>query len=200
MKTIKAKTIALVIAMSASTSVYAFPGYQWEKAAQSVGIDPVMLYAVALAESASHRGLNMTSPWPYAIRNGSNATYAKSKTEAEQLLNQALQESEKYQLDIGLMQINLHWHGHRVSSAAELLDPITNLTVGSSILGHVRQGGVNSVAALRLGNAPVMRSVAALLSPHQRPGLSPPCSVEAGNGSAKAIPRSAPPAPRPVAA
>ena len=62
MKTIKAKTIALVIAMSASTSVYAFPGYQWEKAAQSVGIDPVMLYAVALAESASHRGLNMTSP------------------------------------------------------------------------------------------------------------------------------------------
>ncbi|MDF5662712.1 lytic transglycosylase domain-containing protein, partial [Vibrio parahaemolyticus] len=27
MKTIKAKTIALVIAMSASTSVYAFPGY-----------------------------------------------------------------------------------------------------------------------------------------------------------------------------
>ena len=100
MKTIKAKTVALVIAMSASTSVYAFPGYQWEKAAQSVGIDPVMLYAVALAESASHRGLNMTSPWPYAIRNGSNATYAKSKTEAEQLLNQALQETEKYQLDI----------------------------------------------------------------------------------------------------
>lgn len=95
MKTIKAKTIALVIAMSASTSVYAFPGYQWEKAAQSVGIDPVMLYAVALAESASHRGLNMTSPWPYAIRNGSNATYAKSKTEAEKLLNQALQETEK---------------------------------------------------------------------------------------------------------
>ena len=76
MKTIKGKTVALVIAMSASTSVYAFPGYQWEKAAQSVGIDPVMLYAVALAESASHRGLNMTSPWPYAIRNGSNATYA----------------------------------------------------------------------------------------------------------------------------
>ena len=67
-------------------------------------------------------------------------------------------------------------------------------------MGHVRQGGVNSVAALRLGNAPVMRSVVALLSPHQRPGLSPPCSVEAGNGSAKAIPRSAPPAPRPVAA
>lgn len=31
MKTIKAKTVALVIAMSASTSVYAFPGYQWEK-------------------------------------------------------------------------------------------------------------------------------------------------------------------------
>lgn len=54
----------------------------------------------------------MASPWPYSIRNGSNATYAQSKTEAEQLLNQALQESEKHQLDIGLMQINLHWHEH----------------------------------------------------------------------------------------
>jgi hypothetical protein len=40
MKTIKAKTVALVIAMSASTSVYAFPGYQWEKAAQSAEESP----------------------------------------------------------------------------------------------------------------------------------------------------------------
>ena len=81
----------------------------------------------------------------YAIRNGSNATYAKSKTEAEKLLNQALQETEKYQLDIGLMQINLHWHGHRVSSAAELLDPITNLTVGSSILAEAIKSSPNDL-------------------------------------------------------
>lgn len=122
-----------------------FQAISGEKAAQSVGIEPVMLYAVALAESASHRGLNMTSPWPYVIRNGSNATYAKSKTEAEQLLNQALQESEKHQLDIGLMQINLYWHGHRVNSASELLDPITNLTVGSSILAEAIKSSPNDL-------------------------------------------------------
>ena len=67
------------------------------------------------------------------------------KRNLRQLLNQALQESEKYQLDIGLMQINLHWHGHRVSSAAELLDPITNLTVGSSILAEAIKSSPNDL-------------------------------------------------------
>lgn len=145
MKTIKTKIIVLMIVMSTNTLVYAFPGYQWEKAAQNVGIDPVILYAVALAESASYRGLNMTSPWPYAIRNGSNATYAKSRIEAEQVLNKALQEGEKYQLDIGLMQINLRWHEHRVNSPDELLDPITNLDIGSRILAEAIQSSPNDL-------------------------------------------------------
>jgi hypothetical protein len=65
----------------------------------------------------------------------------------------------------------------------------------ANLVGHVRQGGVNSVAALWLGNAPVMRSVAALLSHHHQPDLSRPCSAGAGSDSARAIPRSAPPAP-----
>ncbi|MGL4900445.1 MAG: lytic transglycosylase domain-containing protein [Shewanella sp.] len=136
MNKIKTKMIALALAVLTNNSISAFPGYQWEIAAESVGIDPVMLYAVALTESASYRGLNMTSPWPYTIRNGSNATYASSKAEAEKLLHQAVQESEKHQLDIGLMQINLHWHGHRVNSATDLLDPVTNLTLGSHILAE----------------------------------------------------------------
>ena len=94
MKTIKTITVALAIAITANTSANVFPGYQWEKAAASVGIDPVILYAVALAESASYRGLNITSPWPYAIRNGESATYADTKEEAEILLEQAFQDVE----------------------------------------------------------------------------------------------------------
>lgn len=125
---------ALIITASLSTSASAFPGYQWEKTARSVGIDPLILYSVALAESATDRGLNMTSPWPYAIRNGSSSIYAKTKSEAEKVLQKALQQGDEYKLDVGLMQINLHWHGKRVQSPKELLDPLTNLSVGSSIL------------------------------------------------------------------
>lgn len=136
MKQFKAKAVALIIVFFISTSASAFPGYQWEKAAKSVGIDPVLLYSVALAESATHRGLNMTSPWPFAVRNGEHSQYAKSKEEAEHILNQALLETKKHKLDIGLMQINLHWHGHRVNTPAELLDPLINLKVGSEILAE----------------------------------------------------------------
>jgi soluble lytic murein transglycosylase-like protein len=39
-------------------------------------------------------------------------------------------------IDIGLMQVNLRWHGHRVQRAEDLLDPVTNLYVGADILAE----------------------------------------------------------------
>lgn len=78
----------------------------------------------------------MISPWPWALRNGQEAIYAASQEAAKTLLNQAILDKEKYMIDIGLMQINLHWHGHRVNSPAELLDPTTNLNVGAQILSE----------------------------------------------------------------
>lgn len=145
MKTTKRKIHTLLLTMSISTTAAAFPGYQWESTAQKFGIDPILLYSVALAESATKRGLNMTSPWPYAIRNGSHSTYAETKVEAEKQLQQALHQSSKHLLDIGLMQINLHWHGNRVHSPKELLDPLTNLRVGSSILADAINSSPNDL-------------------------------------------------------
>ncbi len=136
MKKISTQFLLSLLFLMTSNLVAAFPGEQWEKAADSVEINPILLYAVALAESASHRGAQRISPWPYAIRVGDDAVYAKSKAEAEAVLNRALKEKKKHHLDVGLMQINLHWHGSRVDSPTALLDPVTNLNLGSRILAE----------------------------------------------------------------
>lgn len=136
MKNCKRLTLAILTALGISSPVSAFPGKQWEMAAQVHGLDPVLLYSVALAESAAHRGLNMTSPWPYAIRMGTQASYAKDEAEATALLERMMDDAPGHQLDIGLMQINWHWHGHRVESPVQLLDAETNLAVGAQILAE----------------------------------------------------------------
>lgn len=146
MRVNKSLTLPLVMAASAiAQTPQAFPGQQWSLIASDTGVDPVLLYSVALAESASDRELNMTSPWPYAIRSSGKATYASSKEEAIELLEDALVGSERYEIDVGLMQINLHWHSHRVTSPAELLDPITNLRVGSHILAESLRSAPNDL-------------------------------------------------------
>jgi soluble lytic murein transglycosylase-like protein len=40
-------------------------------------------------------------------------------------------------IDIGLMQVNLKWHGKKVSSPLLLLDPATNIMVASSYLEDI---------------------------------------------------------------
>ena len=39
-------------------------------------------------------------------------------------------------IDVGLMQVNVRWQGHRVGKPEELLDPATNLRVGADILAE----------------------------------------------------------------
>jgi soluble lytic murein transglycosylase-like protein len=49
-------------------------------------------------------------------------------------------------IDVGIMQINLHWHGHRVNDPAELLDPETNLLVGASVLATAIRSAPDDLA------------------------------------------------------
>jgi hypothetical protein len=37
-------------------------------------------------------------------------------------------------IDVGLMQINLHWHGDQVADPVQLLDACTNLEIAAEIL------------------------------------------------------------------
>ena len=87
---------------------------EWWQVASSHQLDPYILYAVALVESAKSKDLNTITPWPWAINKSGKAILPASKYEAYIILMKSLSEGNRH-IDVGLMQINLHWHGHRVA-------------------------------------------------------------------------------------
>jgi len=113
-----------------------FPGPEWRQAAQKHGVDPLLLYAVAIRESGRNVGKDRITPWPHALHfNGSRvAFYAQSRREAEDLLHLALPITEN--VDVGLAQVNWKSHKDKVKRPQDLLDPKKNLEVASQILAE----------------------------------------------------------------
>ena len=110
----------------------------WAQVAKRHQLDPYVLYAVALVESRKDDAQNQSTPWPWALNHAGKAIIPKSKQEAVNALNQLLESGER-SVDVGMMQVNLRWHGHRVAKPENLLDPRTNLDVGASLLAEAMQ-------------------------------------------------------------
>ncbi|WP_257291840.1 transglycosylase SLT domain-containing protein [Endozoicomonas sp. ONNA1] len=125
----------------------ALEGTQWETVANRHGIDPYLLYSVALAESASGRGdkgSKQISPWPWTLRTLSDAYYGLNKSDAEKKL-QEMQKTDNDSIDVGLMQVNYRYHKDKVSNITDLLDPATNLDVGAQILSTAIKSSPNDL-------------------------------------------------------
>lgn len=120
----------LLLLTSHSTLALDLEGTLWDRAARSQNVDPLMLYAIALTESGRPEGHGQIKPWPWALNVEGRAVFAASREEAAELLVTYRNMS----VDIGLLQVNTRWHGHRVDTIEALLDPETNLTVGAAIL------------------------------------------------------------------
>jgi soluble lytic murein transglycosylase-like protein len=92
-----------------------------------------LLYSVALAESAysSDQGI---SPWPYTLRTATKAYYAKTLSEAENILAELLRSARS--VDVGIMQVNLYWNSDRIKDPKALLSPENGLRMGASILSE----------------------------------------------------------------
>lgn len=105
----------------------------FHKTALKTDIDPLLLYSISLVESAKYRGNSTVAPSKYALRAGDKSYYPTSKPEAKKILN-GLIDSGLTNIDVGLMQVNLRWHGHRVNSPHDLFNAETNLSVASDIL------------------------------------------------------------------
>jgi len=119
-----------------TASAPGFPGPEWHRAAQKHGVDPLLLYAVAIQESGRQVGQGRIIPWPYALHfNGSMVSfYAESRQEAELLLKLALPITEN--VDVGLAQVNWKSHKDKVKRPQDLLDPKINLDVAGRILAE----------------------------------------------------------------
>lgn len=114
------------------------------KAAKAHNLDPLLVYSVALAESATGRGNGLISPWPWTLRAPGQPFYAKTEDQAKKKLAEFRQQYDRA-IDVGLMQVNIHWNGHRVSSLEELLDPETNVMVGAEVLSEAIKSSPNDL-------------------------------------------------------
>lgn len=107
-------------------------GSWWERVALEKGLDPYLLYAIALVEARRLYGDGFSRPWPWAINDNTSKVshFPHSKSEAVLLIKSC----PTANLDIGLMQINYRSHRHRVTSPEELLDCKRNIAIGADIL------------------------------------------------------------------
>jgi hypothetical protein len=137
------------------------PPAAYQAAAIEARIPAVVLFAVALQESGiKWRGRLI--PWPWTLNVAGNAYRFQTKREACAALSAALHTSPKTRIDVGLGQINLGYHRHRVDKPCDLLDPYRNLAICASILReHHRESDDWLVAVGRYhrpaGGAPAAR-------------------------------------------
>lgn len=112
-------------------------GTAWDIAARRYGMDPALLYAVALVESRKFFGAEEAfRPHPWTIRTPDGTLRPLTGDDAVRALH-SLRSDTLRDSDIGLMQINVRWNGYRVEQPEDLLDPLTNLSVGAAILAEL---------------------------------------------------------------
>ncbi|AKJ36906.1 transglycosylase [Aeromonas hydrophila NJ-35] len=131
-------TCAIMLASAIwSSSTYAInlSGTSFDKAAKRYKLDPLLVYSIALAESASGRGDGNVGPWQWTLRGPNGPFYGQNQqdTRAKFLEWQRLYGKK---IDVGIMQVNLRWNGHRVASYEELLDQDKNIMTGTEVLSE----------------------------------------------------------------
>jgi type IV secretion system protein VirB1 len=91
----------------------------------AIAVHPQTVLAVVQTESQGN---------PYALNTQVASYYPASREEAAARLDDALRAGRS--TDIGLMQINSQWLGRLRIPAEALLDPCTNIRVGTAILSR----------------------------------------------------------------
>ena len=97
---------------------------------------PTYMSAIALQES--RKGDHF---WPWTINHGGKGFFFDTK---EQAINAAWRLLSKgiAHFDVGLMQINWHFHGHQFNSIDEAFDPEKNIWVADALIQkHLSQTG-----------------------------------------------------------
>jgi len=96
--------------------------------AQASGIPPEVLYGIAMTESAL-----AGAPWPWTLNVAGRARRFATRRDAWLALQQLVAEGTR-SVDIGLMQVNWHYHRQRFGSLWQALDPDRNQAVAAAIL------------------------------------------------------------------
>ena len=108
-------------------------GSIYERIANEVGLDPLLLYSVSISESGfAPTNKKVKQPWPWAVCSSQGSFFAASKKDAE-IEVARLKKMGIKSVDVGLMQVNLLWHSNKINHK-EMFDPEINLRTGAKIL------------------------------------------------------------------
>jgi len=106
-------------------------GTMFNQIGHETGLDPLLLYSIALTESAISQGKGFIRPHPYVFRsNVGGPKYFDTKEKAAQALKEILNKTAN--IDVGMMQINLKYHPQPDPSL--LFDAEHNLQIAATIL------------------------------------------------------------------
>jgi len=130
----KIKAIILIALLFMSQQAYTqglvLKGTIFDTVGSIYGVDPLLLYSIAITESATGAGNGYIRPYPYVFRTKDGPSFFKDLNTAEIALRKVLQNT--HNVDIGMMQINLRYHPQPDPLA--LLDPQHNLSIAAQYL------------------------------------------------------------------
>ncbi len=136
--------LALSSAMAETREI---PPPAYQLAAYEAGVPSAVLYAIALQESGTHlRGKRI--PWPWTLNVAGQSRRFPTREAACFDLQSALKVAQSRRIDVGLGQINVGCHAHRVEHPCDLLDPYRNLTIAATILREQYKSGEDWLLAI----------------------------------------------------
>lgn len=113
-------------------------GTVYDRVGNSEGVNPTLLYALALTESgrALRERSDQITPWPFVLR-AIDARYYADNERDYRVAYKLFKEKYGDKFDVGPAQVNVYWQvtrAERVSSGSDLLDMETNLRIGAQVL------------------------------------------------------------------
>lgn len=130
--------VAVMLAFPAYGSVRTICATHAAAQEQANRIPSGLVLAVALTESGRWLAEDQaTKPWPWTVTSGKDSFYLPSKTAAIAKV-QELKASGRTNIDVGCMQINLHYHPQAFASLDEAFDPDKNVAYGTRFLKELR--------------------------------------------------------------
>ena len=103
-----------------------------KKTETNLKIPENLLLSIALTESGRKVGNNFF-PWPWSINVKGKGYFLKNKQQLISFAKNNLKKKIK-NFDLGCMQINYYYHGHKFKNIAEMVEPKTNVTWAGKFL------------------------------------------------------------------
>lgn len=104
----------------------------WDRASTISGVPVKVIQSICIAESGIAFTDGYRRAWPYTLNSAYGPMHFRTRDEASNVL-QKLIDKNLTNIDIGICQVNMTYHKDK-ATAQQLLDPVNNIIVASTIL------------------------------------------------------------------